>query len=218
MVPLSTILSTVLGSLAGIGLVGFGITWLFVRRHRLQHKSIQYINLREVSADDDALGVKVSSSKLTFGSYSSQIPVNEEVHDTLTITGVSHTPVEFQFELHDSPVAKCEITLSDTVGRVKRGEEFVLTVTLKALCTTTIDTPLMVIVPDQGFLTVKLTAESQLSTRLDPDEIKTGAVLGVGGYGSSLSIAAIFFSTDIFFFTHAKGLFTVAIGGVSMWQ
>jgi serine/threonine protein kinase len=71
-----------------------------------------------------------------------------------------------------------------TGGQVVRGQEVVIVLTLRMLCTTIVDIPLLVVVPEKGYATVHVHVESQLSTRLDPDEVTTGKLLGAGSFGT----------------------------------
>jgi len=89
----------------------------------------------------------------------------------------------FRLVLPVVPSYKCVIDAAMTQGEVAKGEEIGIELSITMMCTTTLQIPLLV-VTEQGYATVYIEAESQLSTRLDADEIEMGSVLGVGGYGT----------------------------------
>ena len=70
-----------------------------------------------------------------------------------------------------------------TQGIINKGEEMGIEFSLTMMCTTSVDIPILV-VTDNGYVTVRVKAESELSTRLDADDMELGQVLGVGGYGT----------------------------------
>ena len=142
----------------------------------------QVFGLSEMEVDDETLGVRVTPATLTFGSESSQLPVYRECKDVLFLKGTK-SRTAFRLVLPTVPSYKCVIDAAMTQGEVAKGEELGIELAITMMCTTSVQIPLLV-VTEHGYATVRIEAESQLSTRLDADEIAMGAVLGVGGYGT----------------------------------
>lgn len=142
----------------------------------------QVFGLSEMEVDDETLGLRVTPATLTFGSESSQLPVYRECKDVLFLKGTK-SRTAFRLVLPTVPSYKCVIDAAMTQGEVVKGEELGIELAITMMCTTSVQIPLLV-VTEHGYATVRIEAESQLSTRLDADEIAMGPVLGVGGYGT----------------------------------
>ena len=172
--------------LAGLALVlAAGAVPFYVVVLRLKERlanEAQVFGLSEMEVDDETLGVRVTPATLTFGSESSQLPVYRECKDVLFLKGTK-SRTAFRLVLPTVPSYKCVIDAAMTQGEVVKGEELGIELAITMMCTTSLQIPLLV-VTEHGYATVRIEAESQLSTRLDADEIAMGPVLGVGGYGT----------------------------------
>ena len=160
--------------------VPFYVVVLMLKKRLVEEA--QVFGLSEMEVDDETLGLRVTPATLTFGSESSQLPVYRECKDVLFLKG-TRSRTAFRLVLPTVPSYKCVIDAAMTQGEVVRGEELGIELAITMMCTTSLQIPLLV-VTEHGYATVRIEVESQLSTRLDADEIAMGAVLGVGGYGT----------------------------------
>lgn len=183
-------------SIGGIALIfvgiaaGFGVMMFRNRRSESSELTTPLSEtLQEYDPGDIALGLRVSPAALSFGAASMQLPLDQEFQDRIIISGVSRDPTAFMIEFPNIPTYKCSLAADITSGEVVRGQDITVTLTLKMLCTTVIDLPLLVVVPEKGYATVHVSVESQLSTRLDPDEVVMGKKIGAGSFGETTSIS-----------------------------
>ena len=160
------------------GVVLFAVVMYLRAKHA---NNMQLYNMVEM--DSDSTGLRVTPSVLTFGSNSAQLPVYRECKDVLFIEGTRSARTAFRLVLPTVPSYKCILDAAMTQGEVAKGEEIGIELAITMMCTTSVQIPLLV-VTENGYATVRIEVESQLSTRLDADEIELGPVLGVGGYGT----------------------------------
>jgi len=165
-----------------VGVIPFYILVMRAKKRIAEEAQSRLYNMSEREVDDGTLGISVSPSKITFGSESMQLPVYRECKDVLFLKGIK-SRTNFRLVLPVVPSYKCVIDAAMTQGEVVRNEEFGIELSITMMCTTSLQIPLLV-VTEHGYATVYIEVESQLSTRLDADEIEMGAVLGVGGYGT----------------------------------
>lgn len=145
--------------------------------------------LNQFECADGALGITVSPAELLFGSESTQLAVDKEYHDKLTITGTSSGlhPTEFKIVLPEAQPHKCTLAVATENGVLSVGKDKVVSVdvVLTMHCTTHIATYIAVVVGSKkGFARVAIRAQSQLSIKLDASEIELGDTLGTGSYGT----------------------------------
>jgi len=155
---------------------------LKLKRKIAEEAQARMYNLTERGAQDGTLGVSVSPSRITFGSDSVQLPVQHECKDVLFLKGIrNHT--QFRLVLPVVPTYKCLIDAAITQGEVSKGDEIGIELSITMKCTTSLHIPLLV-VTEQGYATVFIDVESQLSSRLDAEEVDLGSVVDVGAYGT----------------------------------
>jgi tRNA A-37 threonylcarbamoyl transferase component Bud32 len=141
--------------------------------------------LTKVTAEE--LGLEFSKSTLTFGTgKKSMIKVDVPIEDQLEIKNTSkteavvtiHVPTEAEaegkFEMRAMP---WEVTISS-------GDKMGVTITMTPHCTTTLKTAIAFWrKPFNSYATVEVEAMTELSSKLDWNEIALGPELGKGGFG-----------------------------------
>ncbi|KAH3744497.1 tyrosine protein kinase [Pelomyxa schiedti] len=149
-------------------------------------KNIDLTGCRQVPADSFDLMV-TPNRKLEFDLGSRQAPVGAELVDTITLCNNYRRAVEFKVVSPQSHQYK--ISIDPPTGFLKEGEECTIELKMTVLCTTKIDTDVIVTARRdksdraQTYIVVKINTSSMLSTSIDPDDLMLGNQIGEGAYG-----------------------------------
>ncbi|KAH3757320.1 tyrosine protein kinase [Pelomyxa schiedti] len=134
-----------------------------------------------VPIEDFPLDVEPSDF-LSFGLNEHQAPVGTALTDTITLTNYTKHGIEFKIEAPSSH--QYSLMASPCEGVIAAGEEIAITVSMTVLCTTEIDTEIIILaVKEQEFVALKAKFKSLLSTSLDYKELILEKVIGEGAYG-----------------------------------
>eukprot|EP01105_Mastigella_eilhardi_P012790 TRINITY_DN2919_c1_g1_i1.p1 TRINITY_DN2919_c1_g1~~TRINITY_DN2919_c1_g1_i1.p1 ORF type:complete len:2023 (-),score=255.78 TRINITY_DN2919_c1_g1_i1:109-6177(-) len=168
---------------------------------QLKYENVEDINASKVELSDFPL--TVSLARLSFGG-STQIPVDEHVTEKFTVTNPTEDVYTFRLVPHRTQ--KYWLAFVPTTATVTPDSEVVVTAHLRALCTTTVDalvtfaaarghdspTASQTTTAEDGQLlqpcccccAMPLRLQSQLSTKLDPDEIELAKpAIAEGAFG-----------------------------------
>eukprot|EP01106_Pelomyxa_sp_JSP_P002381 TRINITY_DN13626_c0_g1_i2.p1 TRINITY_DN13626_c0_g1~~TRINITY_DN13626_c0_g1_i2.p1 ORF type:complete len:409 (-),score=50.19 TRINITY_DN13626_c0_g1_i2:488-1714(-) len=150
------------------------------------------INLNAMrQSHTDTFPLAVSPDKLGFGLGTHQAPVGTSITQEIELGNTTKKPVQFKCWAPKS--AKYMMDISPASGCLKPGFQIQLTVSLTVMCTTKVDTNVLVVVingnkpanQEEGvYLPLKVSLESMLSTSLDYDELTMEHPhIGEGSYG-----------------------------------
>ena len=135
--------------------------------------------------------VEVAPARLSFGLSSRQAPVDQALTEELQVTN-PHRSVVYVLLEHVADArtdAKYSVAFSPPVSfAVAPGATERVTATLRVLCTTKLEVQFSLKTWKERARRYKdarllFATESQLTTRLDPDELKRDEVIGDGAYG-----------------------------------
>jgi len=139
--------------------------------------------------------VEINPQTLAFGLSSRQAPVDSDLTQELTVKNKHKQTIIVLLEHVKDPSTdfKYNLTFSHPVSfALKGGAEEKLVATLQILCTTKLEIEISVKTWKEGGKKYKdarlsFATESQLTTKLDPDELKRDDVIGEGAFGSVYS-------------------------------
>ncbi|KAH3764193.1 hypothetical protein Pelo_3948 [Pelomyxa schiedti] len=119
-------------------------------------------------------------SVLDFELGTHQAPVGTEMKQTITLTNnTSRSPVAFKVMAPKSH--QYTLQFSESSATLKQDEEMEVVVSLTVLCTTTINTDVIIMAHNnkaepQNFVVLKIAIDSMISTSLDHEELRVSAL------------------------------------------
>ncbi|KAH3764267.1 protein serine/threonine kinase [Pelomyxa schiedti] len=123
---------------------------------------------------------------LDFALGTHQAPVSTEMHQIITLRNTSKSCVTFKMLSPKSH--QYTLQFSETLMTLKPEEEIDIDVSLTVLCTTTINSEVIVLMINhktepESFILLKINLESMISPSLDHDELHLTKEVGEGAYG-----------------------------------
>ena len=194
-------IETIAGSIGGglalallviIGLVIVIIYLIEKKRQFDKYRNITIFDMRKCNMDFDYRineSLYANKMEMTFDEGQAKfIPVGEETKDIICIGNDNNDYMKIQFTTKED-TDRYEIRTNPQIIILKRYEAVEFEVFIKPLCTTSIEDSIRLVTVNmkkgvETFNEVKISFTTQLSTRLDPDELIEDRKLGEGTFGT----------------------------------
>ena len=179
----AAIVGGVVGPVGGILLFTvFSVVVFFAVKKPSRHNSHSPVELSDIAAEE--LELEVSPKNLTFGSDAVLLPVGVVVKQVITLT--ASRSMNVSFSLRQSH--KYTMVLEDPTQQgmtLSKGRPVKVVLAFTANCTTTINEILTIVTRNgTSFTRIPVHVVSQISTKLDVDDIVLGDPIGAGAYGA----------------------------------
>ncbi|ELP86152.1 protein serine/threonine kinase, putative [Entamoeba invadens IP1] len=154
--------------------------------HEMVNVCVFKIDRSNIRMTDLDKGIVSNKKQLIFGEGVLN-PVEEEVRELICIGNTQHRNLKIQFTTKDL-CDKFKVRTSPQIVNLKRGEACEFEVFLTLFCTTDLEDEILLISLDlksgQKVMTpIKIYAKTELSTKLDYEEVKVDKKLGEGSFG-----------------------------------
>ena len=158
----------------------------------MKFRDVCIFDMRRSNVDfDTRVGESLYSNKtkLMFDGLDAKfIPVNEETKDLICIGNDNADMMKIQFTTKED-TDRYEIRTNPQIIILKRYEAYEFEIFIKPLCTTSLEDTIRSVTVNikkgvKTFNEVQISFTTQLSTKLDPNELNEEEVLGEGSFGT----------------------------------
>ena len=158
-------------------------------RQRVKH---QYVRLYEINSTNMIFRelnskVQIDRNEIDFSLEEQQIPVGEESCEIVCLGNGSKHRITLQMSVHDG-CDKYQIRTNPQIITLEKGEACDFEVYITPLCTTEMNDMIRLITLDikegsQEIIDIPIHFKTEMTTRLDPDELIDEKLIGKGSFG-----------------------------------